>query len=36
MFRTILGAVLGVAAWFAVVIGVSLLLREAAPAWQPR
>lgn len=32
MLRLILGAVLGVVAWFAVVIGVSLVLREASPA----
>ena len=32
MLRLVLGAVLGVVAWFAVVIGVSLVLREAAPA----
>jgi len=32
MLRLILGAVLGVVAWVAVVVGVSLLLREVAPA----
>jgi len=32
MLRLILGAVLGVVAWVAVVIGVSLVLREVAPA----
>jgi len=32
MLKLILGAALGVVAWFAVVIGVSFLLREFAPA----
>ncbi len=32
MVRLILGAVLGVVAWFAVVIGLSLVLRDVAPA----